>query len=156
MILWVDWSCQAKKVEDQLAQKAQLISTNLRPALRVHSRQLHDDLLYSLLEHARTQLIYEKQVLREFERLQPELSAIVPRDAGIVYHHHHPPLSASPDPGPSPSMIRATAEQAQHSRRHSVSRTTEMARSVLVTKGEQDKRQTVDAKSAAASLARLF
>lgn len=194
---------QAKRLEDVLARKATAIGTSLRPALRTHSKHLHDDLLYALMEHARTQTIYERQILKELELLRPEIAKIPAKDSGIVYVAQASSSAAtSPAPGSSPSLSMrrggSTMSTPYSPRPGSIDSTTrpqsmyagsavaspnlgagpddplqgsminttstvgrshrinDMARSVLVTKGEMDRRQAVDAKSAAASLARLF
>ncbi|PLW43414.1 hypothetical protein PCASD_07526 [Puccinia coronata f. sp. avenae] len=189
---------EAKKVEEVIAHKAQLISNNLRPSLRTHSELLHDDLLYSLMENARTQLIYEKQILKELERVKPELDAISLRPANVIYGHpsnttttagsgkgfpdagrqaayaqsgdsqtatigrresgqylSHQPLapSSSVPSDPSSAIIN------HHHIRPTPVRTAEVSKTLRVHDrlGQNvDCRQRVDAKSAAASLARLF
>jgi hypothetical protein len=187
---------EAKKAEETIAQKAMLISTNLRPSLRTHSELLHDDLLYSLMENARTQLIYEKQILKELERVKPELDSISLRPANVIYghssinptsgkhpiesdsHHHHRQdyqnniirrESSTDYPNHRASLSSSTYSnhQAQHSstiiNHHHIQptpiRTGEISKKLVVHDrlGENvDCRQRVDAKSAAASLARLF
>ncbi|EFP78282.1 uncharacterized protein PGTG_04238 [Puccinia graminis f. sp. tritici CRL 75-36-700-3] len=187
---------EAKKAEETIAQKAMLISTNLRPSLRSHSELLHDDLLYSLMENARTQLIYEKQILKELERVKPELDSISLRPANVIYghsstnlesdshhhHHHHRHQqdyqnnnnyirrdSSADHPNHRASLSSSTYSnhQAQHSstiiNHHHIQptpiRTGEISKKLVVHDrlGENvDCRQRVDAKSAAASLARLF
>jgi hypothetical protein len=82
-----DLSCaQAQHYEETLARRLQGISTNLQPSLTRHSIDTHADLLQSLLEHARTTLIYEKQRLKEYENLRPEMRAIRKPEAGVIYH----------------------------------------------------------------------
>lgn len=80
---------EAKKNETIISSKALLISNHLRPSLRTHSEFLHDDLLYSLMENARTQLIYEKQILKELERVKPELDSISLKPTHLIYHHNN-------------------------------------------------------------------
>lgn len=58
----------------------------MQPSLTRHSIDTHADLLQSLLEHARTTLIYEKQRLKEYENLRPEMRAIRKPEAGVIYH----------------------------------------------------------------------
>ena len=77
---------QAQHYEETLARRLQGISTNLQPSLTRHSIDTHADLLQSLLEHARTTLIYEKQRLKEYENLRPEMRAIRKPEAGVIYH----------------------------------------------------------------------
>lgn len=77
---------QAQHYEETLARRLQGISTNLQPSLTRHSIDTHADLLQSLLEHARTTLICEKQRLKEYENLRPEMRAIRKPEAGVIYH----------------------------------------------------------------------
>lgn len=200
---------EAKKAEEAIAQKAMLISTNLRPSLRSHSELLHDDLLYALIENARTQLIYEKQILKELERLKPDLDSISLKPANVIYgssssstnhaiHHqshqeidgrHHQDQVRHPYGGSSQTTTTTTAttirrdsttkDYYHHSSTTSPSnsasvgagiinsqhiqptpvRVAEISKHLVVhdQRGENiDGRQRVDAKSAAASLARLF
>lgn len=215
-LIWMSTVAQAKKVEEVLAARATAISTNLRPALRTHSKHLHDDLLYALMEHARTQTIYERQILKELEMVRPEIASIPTRDAGHIYIAQ-PTSSATASPAvssPAMSFDRRSSTTSAYSPRpgspasghgqarfgtvgsgaqsmyagHSghgdplsgsvlgpgaagggrgmintsantvgrSNRINDMARSVLVTQGEKDRRQAVDARSAAQSLARLF
>ncbi|GAA5993174.1 hypothetical protein JCM10908_001324 [Rhodotorula pacifica] len=77
---------EAQHYEETLARRLQGISTNLQPSLTRHSVDTHTDLLQSLLEHARTTLIYEKQRLKEYENMRPEMRAIRKPEAGVIYH----------------------------------------------------------------------
>ncbi|GAA5844375.1 hypothetical protein JCM11251_007590 [Rhodosporidiobolus azoricus] len=77
---------EAQRYEETLGRRLMGISTNLQPSLTRHSVDAHADLLASLLEHARTNLIYEKQRLKEYELLRPEMRAIRKPDAGVIYH----------------------------------------------------------------------
>ncbi|GAA6003559.1 hypothetical protein JCM10207_000389 [Rhodosporidiobolus poonsookiae] len=77
---------EAQRYEETLGRRLMGISTNLQPSLTRHSVDAHSDLLSSLLEHARTNLIYEKQRLKEFEMLRPEMRNIRKPDAGVIYH----------------------------------------------------------------------
>ncbi|MBW0478316.1 hypothetical protein O181_018031 [Austropuccinia psidii MF-1] len=164
---------EAKKAEENIAQKAMLISTNLRPALQTHSKMLHDDLLHSLMENARTQLIYEKQILKELERVKPELDSISLRPAKVVYRQTvldeaNRPSQDQENHVPDRMVSSRTTEsnRSSYSKGPSLSnsmissgRIGEIAKGLVVStsRGENvDIRQRVDAKSAAASLARLF
>ncbi|KAH9809888.1 hypothetical protein DFH28DRAFT_987268 [Melampsora americana] len=182
---------EAKKFEEQLSEKATLISNNLRPALRTHSRQLHDDLLFSLIENARTQLIYESSILKDLNKLKIQLDSI--RLKPLEIHYDSTPNSNSnrieenvpSDLSPldqdrleyqsriEESMIRShpthhhphpssSSSNLSHSRHPSTlgitnHRTHQLAKNVKMMKnGNEEFRSKVDAKSAAASLARLF
>lgn len=86
---------EAQHYEETLARRLQGISTNLQPSLTRHSVDTHTDLLYSLLEHARTTLIYEKQRLKEYETVRPEMRAIRRPEAGVIYHTTPTPAATS-------------------------------------------------------------
>ncbi|GAA5993354.1 hypothetical protein JCM11641_000860 [Rhodosporidiobolus odoratus] len=77
---------EAQRYEETLGRRLMGISTNLQPSLTRHSVDAHTDLLHSLLEHARTNLVYEKQRLKEYELLRPEMRAIRKPEAGVIYH----------------------------------------------------------------------
>ncbi|GAA6055432.1 hypothetical protein JCM3770_006991 [Rhodotorula araucariae] len=77
---------EAQRYEETLGRRLQGISTNLQPSLTRHSLDTHNDLLSALLEHARHALLYEKQRLKEYEVLRPEMRAIRRPDAGVIYH----------------------------------------------------------------------
>ncbi|KAK4705602.1 hypothetical protein P7C70_g598, partial [Phenoliferia sp. Uapishka_3] len=76
----------AKRQEVLLSQRLIAISQNLQPSLRAHSRNAHSDILSALLDHARSSLMYEKQLLKELEVLRPELHAIKKPEPGVYYH----------------------------------------------------------------------
>lgn len=67
---------QAQELDDTLARRVSAISTNLRAALQVHSRQAHDDAALMLIEHAKSKIMYEKQLLKELEAVRPEIANI--------------------------------------------------------------------------------
>ncbi|GAA6041765.1 hypothetical protein JCM8097_008320 [Rhodosporidiobolus ruineniae] len=77
---------EAQRYEETLARRLMGISTNLQPSLTRHSVDAHNDLLASLLEHARSNLVFEKQRLKEYELLRPEMRAIRKPEAGVIYH----------------------------------------------------------------------
>ncbi|BGP37539.1 Vacuolar protein sorting-associated protein 17 [Rhodotorula kratochvilovae] len=77
---------EAQRYEETLGRRLQGISTNLQPSLTRHSLDTHNDLLSALLEHARHALLYEKQRLKEYEVLRPDMRAIRRPDAGVIYH----------------------------------------------------------------------
>lgn len=87
----------AKKYETLLAQRLQNISSTLQPSLRTHSRNAHEDVFAALLDHARSSLLYERQVLKELELLRPELAGIKKPEAG-VYYHQSPSIQAQQSP----------------------------------------------------------
>jgi hypothetical protein len=63
-------------VESILARRVTGISQNLHKALITHSRHAHDDVTASLIEHARTSLIYERAKKKELEALRGDFRAI--------------------------------------------------------------------------------
>lgn len=67
---------QAQELDETLARRVSAISTNLRAALQVHSRQAHDDAALMLIEHAKSKIMYEKQLLKELEAVRPEIANI--------------------------------------------------------------------------------
>jgi hypothetical protein len=81
---------EANKVEQHLHRRVEGISQNLHRALVRHSRMAHEDLTAALIEHARTNLMYEKQLLRELESLRPD-------------------IKAAADPAPPPTSLPAAA-----------------------------------------------
>ncbi|ORY80719.1 Vps5 C terminal like-domain-containing protein [Leucosporidium creatinivorum] len=90
---------EAQKHETLLSHRLSAISTNLQPSLQTHSRAAHQDLLTTLLDHARSTLLYEKQLLKELELVRPELHNIKKPQAG-VYYHTPPAGMGSPTPNP--------------------------------------------------------
>ncbi|KAG8903111.1 Vacuolar protein sorting-associated protein 17 [Tulasnella sp. 403] len=67
---------EANKYEHLLAKRVDGISQNLHRALHTHSRQTHEDVIHSLVEHARAAILYERQLLRELESLRPDFANI--------------------------------------------------------------------------------
>ncbi|KAI6135050.1 Vps5 C terminal like-domain-containing protein [Pisolithus croceorrhizus] len=65
---------EANKYEQLLGQRANGISQNLHRALQVHSKNVTDDVTVALIEHARSSIMYEKQLLRELLALKNDVS----------------------------------------------------------------------------------
>jgi hypothetical protein len=65
---------QANKYEKILHQRADGISQNLHRALDSHRRLVTDDVMAALVEHVRSSVMYEKQLLRELEALRPDIA----------------------------------------------------------------------------------
>lgn len=117
---------EAVALETQLNNRLNAISHNLHTALRSHSRNAHEDVAVSLLEHARMSIIFNRQILRELEALKPDLQRVGPTPANVptpsplgVYHTQSPviitPSSAVPStPGAPPQAVQA-AQNAQSS-----------------------------------------
>ncbi|KAG6817846.1 hypothetical protein H0H87_001678 [Tephrocybe sp. NHM501043] len=65
---------EANKYEQVLARRAEGISQNLHKALETHNRYANDDITTALIEHARSSIMYERQLLRELEALRVDVS----------------------------------------------------------------------------------
>ncbi|KAL0580090.1 Vacuolar protein sorting-associated protein 17 [Marasmius crinis-equi] len=65
---------EANKYEQVLARRAEGISQNLHRALEVHNRHANDDITTALIEHARSSIMYERQLLRELEALRVDVA----------------------------------------------------------------------------------
>ncbi|KAH0587831.1 Vacuolar protein sorting-associated protein 17 [Termitomyces sp. J132] len=65
---------EANKYEQVLAKRAENISQNLHKALDTHNRYANDDITTALIEHARSSIMYERQLLRELEALRGDVS----------------------------------------------------------------------------------
>ncbi|KDQ08900.1 hypothetical protein BOTBODRAFT_191510 [Botryobasidium botryosum FD-172 SS1] len=98
---------EAGKTETHLAKRVEGMSVNLHKALATHSRQTHEDITHALIEHARSSILYERQILRELEALKPDVAAIDPdvkRSAmpastiNAASYHAHAPAYASRAP----------------------------------------------------------
>jgi hypothetical protein len=57
-----------------LAKRAEGISQNLHRALQTYNQHANDDLTAALIEHTRSSIVYEKQLLRELEALRPDIN----------------------------------------------------------------------------------
>lgn len=85
---------QANKYEQVLAQRANGISQNLHRALATHTKTVTDDITAALIEHARSSIQYEKQLLRELESVRG--------DVNIANQKVAPP---KPNGYPKPSIV---------------------------------------------------
>ncbi|EGO02054.1 hypothetical protein SERLA73DRAFT_104326 [Serpula lacrymans var. lacrymans S7.3] len=65
---------EANKYEQVLARRAENISQNLHRALQTHNKSVNDDVTAALIEHARSSIMYEKQLLRELEALKSDVN----------------------------------------------------------------------------------
>ncbi|GAA5914129.1 retromer subunit VPS17 [Sporobolomyces salmoneus] len=107
---------EAKRHELLLTNRLTAISSSLSPSLARHSVQTHSDLLSTLLDHAKSNLVYEKQRLKEYETLRSEMKNIRKLEGGVVYHHHHEqsrtagsPRTAANSVTHSPSIAQRTS-----------------------------------------------
>ncbi|KAF8580603.1 hypothetical protein K439DRAFT_1356546 [Ramaria rubella] len=98
---------EANKYEQLVARRVDGISQNLHRALHRHSRISQEDVTLALVEHARSTIMYEKQLLRELEALRPDFSNAA-KKAPLP-----PPMKAPPPTRPlTPPHTRPTAPQA--------------------------------------------
>ncbi|TFK55583.1 hypothetical protein OE88DRAFT_636903 [Heliocybe sulcata] len=109
---------EANKYEQILAKRADGISQNLHRAFDRHKRLVTEDVTAALIEHARSSLMYEKQLLRELEALRPDVnnaaSKNVPKPNGVprpmivppLEDHSRPPLQPQPRSAQVPSFPR--------------------------------------------------
>ncbi|EIN10530.1 hypothetical protein PUNSTDRAFT_132620 [Punctularia strigosozonata HHB-11173 SS5] len=67
---------EASKYEHILAKRGDGISQNLHRALQTHTKQVTDDITAALIEHARSSIMYERQLLRELETLRPDVDGV--------------------------------------------------------------------------------
>ncbi|KAL0949276.1 hypothetical protein HGRIS_009354 [Hohenbuehelia grisea] len=65
---------EANRYEQILAKRAEGISQNLHKALQTHNRYANDDITSALVEHARSSIMYERQLLRELESLRVDVA----------------------------------------------------------------------------------
>lgn len=80
-----------------LAKRAEGISQNLHFALDRHRRLVTEDVTAALVEHVRSSIMYERQLLRELEALKPDISNaakkhIPARANGVPRPAYVPPL----------------------------------------------------------------
>ncbi|GAV99135.1 vacuolar protein sorting-associated protein vps17 [Lentinula edodes] len=65
---------EANKYEQVLAKRAEGISQNLHRALETHNNHVNEDVTAALIEHARSSIMYERQLLRELEALRSDVA----------------------------------------------------------------------------------
>ncbi|PPQ77368.1 hypothetical protein CVT25_010950 [Psilocybe cyanescens] len=101
---------EANRYEQTLAKRAEGISQNLHRALHTHNKYANDDITTALIEHARSSIMYERQLLRELEALRVDFSnadkKVVPSGGGVPKPSIVPPLEdyserSHPDPAPT-------------------------------------------------------
>ncbi|KIY49439.1 hypothetical protein FISHEDRAFT_41755 [Fistulina hepatica ATCC 64428] len=87
---------EAEKYEGILARRAEGISQNLHRALQTYNRFANDDITTALIEHARSSIMYERQLLRELEALRVDVAGanakVVPYANGVPRPTIIPPL----------------------------------------------------------------
>jgi hypothetical protein len=109
-VLLIYFVMQANRYEQVLAKRAEGISQNLHIALQTHNRLANDDITTALVEHARSTIMYEKQLLRELEALRPDVNnaakKVTPQSNGIPRPSIIPPLEDfSKPPGPRSATV---------------------------------------------------
>ncbi|TRM68151.1 Vps5 C terminal like-domain-containing protein [Schizophyllum amplum] len=107
---------EANKYEQVLARRAEGISQNLHRALETHNHYANDDITTALIEHARSSIMYERQLLRELESLRadvdnadkpaPPVANGVPRPLVVppLEEFTRPPLPPQAQSAPGPSV----------------------------------------------------
>ena len=75
---------QANRYELALAKRAEGISQNLHQALQTHNRYANDDITTALIEHARSSIMYERQLLRELEALRGDVSSAAKKVVAVA------------------------------------------------------------------------
>ncbi|KAF8521831.1 Vps5 C terminal like-domain-containing protein [Gautieria morchelliformis] len=96
---------EANKFEQLLARRVDGISQNLHRALHRHSRISQEDISLALVEHARSTILYEKQLLRELESLRPDFSNAAKKAPAPVR------IPPSPLRSSTPPRVQPTAPQ---------------------------------------------
>ncbi|KAK7470393.1 Vacuolar protein sorting-associated protein 17 [Stygiomarasmius scandens] len=100
---------EASKYEQVLARRADGISQNLHRALETHNRYANDDITAALIEHARSSIMYERQLLRELEALRTDVSGaankVMPAMNGAPKPTVIPPLEDFSRPPPPPAPV---------------------------------------------------
>ncbi|KDR83886.1 hypothetical protein GALMADRAFT_219715 [Galerina marginata CBS 339.88] len=112
---------EANRYEQTLAKRAEGISQNLHRALHTHNQYANDDITTALIEHARSSIMYERQLLRELEALRGDISnaanKVVPAPNGIPKPSVVPALedySQRTQPLPSAPIANGFHPQAPH------------------------------------------
>jgi hypothetical protein len=118
-VLLIQFVLQANKYEQVLAKRAEGISQNLHIALQTHNRLANDDITSALVEHARSSIMYERQLLRELEALRPDISnaakKVTPQNNGVPRPSVIPPLEDfSKPPGPRSATTFSNSSISNH------------------------------------------
>lgn len=119
---------EANKYEQVLAKRAEGISQNLHKALETHNQYANDDITTALIEHARSSIMYERQLLKELEALRVDVSnaakKVIPPMNGVpkptiippLEEYHEPrPINAHPGLHPSGFQRSPNLYQTSHS-----------------------------------------
>ncbi|RXW21941.1 hypothetical protein EST38_g3907 [Candolleomyces aberdarensis] len=102
---------EANKYEQILARRAEGISQNLHKALQSHNRHANDDITAALIEHARSSILYERQLLKDLESMRADVSnankKALPASNGAPKPTVIPKLEDFSDPLPPPPSAPA-------------------------------------------------
>ncbi|KAF8639901.1 hypothetical protein AX17_001152 [Amanita inopinata Kibby_2008] len=93
---------EADKYEQVLARRAEGISQNLHRALQTHNHHANNDITTALIEHVRSSIMYEKQLLRELETLRGDVDNAAKK------------LSPSANGAPKPKLIPPLEDFSEH------------------------------------------
>lgn len=107
--------CQANKYEQLLARRVDGISHNLHRALHRHSRISQEDVTLALVEHARSTVMYEKQLLRELESLRPDFNNAARKAPAATSRVAPPAVRPTTPPGVQPTAPQTTPSGAKQS-----------------------------------------
>ncbi|KZT05656.1 uncharacterized protein LAESUDRAFT_224030 [Laetiporus sulphureus 93-53] len=105
---------EANKYEMILAKRAEGISQNLHRALDRHKKLVTEDVTAALVEHVRSSIMYERQLLRELEALRPDVQNaakkhVPAKPAAAPRPTYIPPLEDfSKPPAPRPASAVPT------------------------------------------------
>ncbi|KAJ7752797.1 Vps5 C terminal like-domain-containing protein [Mycena maculata] len=100
---------EANKYEQVLARRAEGISQNLHQALETHNRYANDDITTALIEHTRSSIMYERQLLRELEALRVDVSKAADKYVPPANGVPQPPIPVPAEYKPMPSRIPPSA-----------------------------------------------
>lgn len=99
-----------------LARRAEGISQNLHEALITYNRYANDDITTALIEHTRSSVMYERQLLRELEALRIDVNSAAKKVIPVANGAPRPtvvppleddlpvPLPAPPPPSSAPAL----------------------------------------------------
>ncbi|KAF7352566.1 Vacuolar protein sorting-associated protein 17 [Mycena venus] len=100
---------EANKYEQVLARRAQGISQNLHQALETHNRYANDDITTALIEHTRSSIMYERQLLRELEALRVDVAKAADKYVPPANGVPKPPIPVIEEYHPKPPSRIAAA-----------------------------------------------
>ncbi|KAF8897839.1 Vps5 C terminal like-domain-containing protein [Infundibulicybe gibba] len=95
---------EANKYEQVLAKRAEGISQNLHRALATHNRHANDDITTALIEHVRSSIMYERQLLRELEALRGDVNNAASKVAPVSNGSQNPPRPQPTAPESNPGF----------------------------------------------------